>query len=1024
MTHSLRFMLLTGVFALQSLLTLAQQSIHINNENALYQEGIELFQKEKYAAAQKRFADYLETRTDLYGEITISARFYHGICALYLTHKDAEYLLETFARMHPDSPLVLQAYFELAAYNYKKRSYKKALEWFDRLDPEDLPEAKRIEFRYKRGHCRFLQDDIPNARQDFIAVKDVESEFKKPATYYFSHISYTEGNYEVALKGFKSLESDPDFRSVVPYYVAQILYLQKKYDEVLAYGPPLIEQGKNVNRLPEIARLTGDAYFRRSDYENALKYFLIYQKETPKNELLRSDHFQTGYCYYQKKDYLNALGSFNQATGEDDELSQNAVYHMADCYLKLDQKTYARNAFKEASDMSHNMEIKEDALFNYAKLAYELSYNPFHEAITAFENYLEAYPNSKRKEEAYEFLLDVYIKSRNYEAALKSLDKMTIKDARTKEAYQIVSFNRAVELFQAGNYEQAWFYFDKVHTYPINATIDAEAVFWKAEIAFKRDFFDQSATLYNQFLGKAGAFNTPFYDDANYGAGYALFKNEQYAAAITAFRKYADGFKGQDKKKLSDTYLRLGDSYYVTKDYSKAIEYYDKAIATKQPGSDYATFQKGICYGLMNNFSAQTDVLEKFITSDPTSRYVVDAKFQLARTYLQTNQNGLARSRYEDIVKNHSTSAYVKGSLLDLCLVHKKLGNKQLAVQTFEQLRAKFPNDKVLKDALSIVKDILIEEKGIDYVNQLSKENPVLDITKQDLDAEVFALASSYYFAQDCNKAVPALEEYLLKFKPAIYEIEANFYLAECHFKANDKNRALEHYNKVINASTSDFTQASLLAAATINFNNGNFSAALSNYQKLEQVAVSKNNQLEAEIGQMRCNYKLGNFSAVESYAERVLGNASTPDAIREEALMLRGMVRFDQNNWDAAYNDFKEVAKKVNARGAEAKYHMCLVAYKKQAYKAAEQEIFELIQKFSAYDEWKYKGFLLLADAYIGLKDYFQARTTLQAILTNVQELWVRTEAEKKLAIVDQLEKGQTPGGGSNAPEINLNQN
>lgn len=1017
------FALLTIVF-LGSFSAIAQRSIHHDNENAFYQEGIELFQKEKYAAAQKLFSEHLAKSKDLYGEITISARFHHGICALYLFHKDAEYLLEKFAQDHPDSPLVLEAYFELASYNYKRRNYKKALDWFAFIDPEDISAKRQTEFKYKRGHSYFMETDIANARQDFYEIKDIESDYKQAANYYFSHISYEEKNYETALKGFLSLEKDPNFKDVIPYYIAQIYYLQGKYDLVLEYGPPLIDSNSKAKRLPEIARLTGDAYFRKNDYENALKYLNIYVKETPKNELLRSDHFQLGFCYHQMKNWLEALGEFNQSTGEDDELSQNALYHMADCYLNLDQKTYARNAFKEASEKDHNIEIKEDALFNYAKLSYELSYNPFHEAITAFEDYLVKYPNSKRKEEAYEFLLDVYMKSKNYEAALKSLDKMTIKDARTKEAYQIVSFNRAVELFQAGDYEQSWSFFDKVSTYPINAQIDAEALFWKAEIAFKREYFEQAAGLYNQFIAKPGAFNTPFFDEGNYGAGYSFFKAGQYVAAGTAFRKFTDGYKGQDKKLLNDANLRLGDSFYMLKEYGKAIEYYDKAIATKQSGSDYAYFQKGICYGLMNNYQGEIDVLEKFVTSDPTSRYIVDAKYQLAKTYLQTNQLGLARSRYEDIVNNHGSSAYVKGSLLDLCLVHKKLGNNKLAVTAFEQLRAKFPNDKVLKDALSIVQNILIEEKGIDYVNQLSKENPVLDITKEDLDGEVFALASGYYFNNDCNKAIPALEEYLLKFNPAVYRTEANYYLAECHFKANDKNRALEYYNKVIQAPLSDFSESSLLTASTINYNNKNYTAALDNYKKLQAVAVSKNNQLEAEIGQMRCNYKLGYLDAVESFAESVLGNSSTPDAIREEAQMLRGKVRFDKNNFDGAYSDFKEVAKKVNIRGAEAKYYMCLVAYRKEAYKAAEQEIFELIQKFPAYDEFKYKGFLLLADVYIGLKDYFQARTTLQTILNNVGEPWVQDEANKKLAIVDQLEKGQTPEGGSNDIEIDLNNN
>ena len=35
------------------------------------------------------------------------------------------------------------------------------------------------------------------------------------------------------------------------------------------------------------------------------------------------------------------------------------------------------------------------------------------------------------------------------------------------------------------------------------------------------------------------------------------------------------------KARINDTYLRLGDSHFVTSDYASAIKEYDKAIAMK-----------------------------------------------------------------------------------------------------------------------------------------------------------------------------------------------------------------------------------------------------------------------------------------------------------------------------------------------------------------------------------------------------------------------------------------------------------
>jgi tetratricopeptide (TPR) repeat protein len=215
-----------------------------------------------------------------------------------------------------------------------------------------------------------------------------------------------------------------------------------------------------------------------------------------------------------------------------------------------------------------------------------------------------------------------------------------------------------------------------------------------------------------------------------------------------------------------------------------------------------------------------------------------------------------------------------------------------------------------------------------------------------------------------------------------------------------------------------------LVAAATINYNNKNYSQALNHYIELENVAILKNNELEAQIGQMRCHYLLGEMGYAEEYADKVIMNPSTPDGIKNTAFLWRGRIRMQNAQWDEAYYDFVEVEKKGGEKGAESKYNMALIAFKKQAYKPAESEIFKLIEKYSAFNEWKYKGFLLLADVYLGLEDYFQARATLNTIKENVSEPWVIDECQKKLKELDLIENPPTPSNRSSEIEINLGNN
>ncbi|MFT4683188.1 MAG: TolA-binding protein [Flavobacteriales bacterium] len=997
---------------------LAQQTATFVSSEHTYREALDLFDKEKYATAQKIFEQFIEKEDNVLSERSINAEYYSGICAMYLFHKDAEYRLEKFVNDHPESPWVNKVYYELASYNYRRKSYKKALEWFAFTNPKDLREEDRLEYFFKRGHCYFERDQFEEARLDFAEVKDVESEYQIPSLYYYSHIVYTQGQYETALDGFKILEKDENFAPVAPYYITQILYNQERYDELLEYAPSLVDSTNTsgIKRLPEIARLIGDSYYRESKYNQALPYLERYHEETAKKDKSREDFFQLGYAYYQSGEFNMALDHLNEASQEDDELAQSAVYHMADCYLKLDKKEYARSAFKKVSEMDHNITLKEDALFNYAKLAFELSYNPFHEAITAFETYLQDYPNSARSDEAYEFLLSVYMKTKAYEKALESLDRIENKDTRTKEAYQVVAFNRGVELYQAGRYDEAELFFNKVNQYPVNPSLVAESLFWKAELAYASRDYTKAVGIYNQFLTEPGSYQSEFYNNGNYGLGYSLFNQKKYISAASAFRKYIDQFKGDDVKRKNDALLRIGDCYYVNKDFDRAIEYYNQGINLNQLNKDYAQYQRAMCYGLKGDDAKKISGLQNIIDTQINSPYTIDSKFQLAKTHLDRDNISEAKKWYQNVLDEHATSAYVKYSLLDLCLINVKQGNNPKVIELWNRIKTSYPNDKVTVDAFFLVENVLLEEGLMD-------ELPAnLNLTDADIEEKVYASAVDYAITGDCATAVPKLEDYLKKYQPGLFATAANYHLGNCYFDSGRKSDALEAYNYVVTQPMSDYTEQSLVAAATINYNNKNYTQALNRYIELENIANLKNNQLEAQIGQMRCHYLLGQNNYALEYAEKVILNEGTPANILNTAYLWKGKILKDEENLDDAYYAFAEVVKNGGAKGAEAKYNMAEIGFLKGAYKNAEAEIFELIETFAVYDEWKFKSFLLLADVYMGIEDYFQARTTLNAILDNVTEEWVRLEAQNKLAQLEQLESTEEAPIEDDEIEIDMN--
>lgn len=229
-----------------------------------------------------------------------------------------------------------------------------------------------------------------------------------------------------------------------------------------------------------------------------------------------------------------------------------AAYNEGICNLKLGYKREAWKAFGAAREMSFNQELQEDAMFNYAKIAFEISSDPFDDAITSFEEYLAKYPDSPRHDESYQFLLNVYMKTKNYEKALTALEKIKKKDNVVKAAYQNLSYNRGVELFQSREFTKCEKFFIQVNTYPIDERTSAKAIFWLAEAAYARADYPLAFNQYETFLNSTGAFNTEMYGLAYYGQAYCYFKRAAnakeeeemmrlYRASLPYFKKFLEG---------------------------------------------------------------------------------------------------------------------------------------------------------------------------------------------------------------------------------------------------------------------------------------------------------------------------------------------------------------------------------------------------------------------------------------------------------------------------------------------------
>ena len=974
----LAVIILLTVFELHS-----QQSAYQVVENDTYQTAVEYFEKGNYGSAREFFQQVADDESyDKSSEIRARSAYYAAICAMKLFNDDAEYLTNKFIGEYGSHALVNQARFQLADYFFASKKYGSALDYYLTVDKEKLDKDEQAEYFFKKGYCYFSKKDNDNARVAFYEIMDLNTKYSPPAIYYYAHINYSQENYQTALNGFLKLTNDETFGAIVPYYITQIYFLQKKYDKVVEFAPGFIEK-VTEKRVAEVARIIGESYMQLGKYAEAIPYLEKYMELA--DYVTKEDKYQTAYAYYKSEKYEEAADMFGKLSGGSSLLCQNALYHLADCYLKLDRKNEARMAFASAAKMDFDKEIQEDAAFNYAVVTYELSYTPFNEAIQALNQYIKTYPSSKRTDEAYKYLVQAYMTTKNYKMALESLEKISDKTPDIKKAYQKIAYYRALELINNLNYQEAINLLNNSTTYGVSDTkLNLMALYWKAEAYYRLNNFDNAIASYKSFIEKQGAYQQTEYNLALYGIGYSYFQQKKYSDAADWFRKFVTQMNEAKVRTVGDALNRTGDCFFIRKDYYAAIDFYDRSIANGTTDVDYAMFQKGLSLGVLNKEEEKIEILGKLISGYPSSNYLDDALYEMSVSYVALNRQEDAAQNYKKIIDKYPNSSYVPRALVNLGLIYYNTGRNDEAMAVYKRVVKDYPGTDEAKGALSGIKNVYIEQNNVDGFFAYTKSlGSFAEVSQREQDSLSYISAENLYMSGDCEKSSLNFKRYIENYPDGSFILNANFYKADCNYQLKQYDEALKSFDYIIGKPKNTFTEQSLLGAARISYFKQDYKNALDYYNKLAALTETRSNLQEARVGQMRCNFFLEDYNKVIENAKSVLEIDKLPEAIEREARFKLAKSLMANDRLMLALEEFRKVATEVNSpEGAESKYRVAEIYFKQGNLKEADKTIAEFTEQTTPHQYWMAMSFILWADIYAAQGDYFQAIQTLQSII------------------------------------------
>lgn len=961
--------------------------------------GVELFDYGRWNDARREFLRAQEglSPADRYERQKVE--FYLAACAVELGDGDAEGALRGFVERWPGSVFGNDVLFSLASYYCTQGDMDAATRTFAQVDYRSLGAQRKAQYDVRMGYAAFGAGRFEEAYGYFDRVGP-RSEYADHALYYRSYIDYARGNYDRARVGFDRLASSAAYGPLVPYYLLQLEFLEGNYGYVVREGDALAAKAAPVHRT-ELRRVLAESWYHLDDYGKTLEYLSAYRRDG--GDFGRNEEYLMGYSLYRTARYSDAEGSLRRACGADDALTQNASYHLADCYVRRGAKREAMHSFAMAANDAFDAAIAEDALFNYGKLQYELGGGVFNEAIHVLTRYIDRYPASPRATEARQLLVAAYYNSRNYDAAYEAIRTVPSPDADLRAALQKIAYFRALEAWERGDAKAAKKLLSESAAVGVSPKYNALALFWQGEIAYAEADYAGAAANYDAYLMRAPR-TAPEYALAWYNLGYSRFSQERMKEAGDAFPKFLS-LRGRADDYRADAWNRLGDTQYARRDFEEALRSYAKASATGGPEKYYAQYQRAVTLGILWDVPSKIEALKQ-IMAVGEGDYVDDAFYELGRTYIAQEQYAEGARTLERFVNDHPASPMRTQALADLGLAWLNLGDRDRAFACYDRVVAAAPQSAEAKGAMEGIRDIFVSRGDVEsYFAYAEKAGLESDVTLVARDSLTFAAARQLYLSKQDEPAARALSGYAEHFPKGYYLTDALYFLSDCYLRLGRRAEAIETLAALADRNSNAYTATALSRLSEMTFADGRYEESASAYRRLYDAVPDREMRHAAMTGYVRATLAQNDAAKIEPLANDVSSCADAGQvALRESQFALAEWLRAEGKRKEAVKVYRKLGVEVESPEGAASGYYVLQDLFEAGDSDKAEKAVFAYIDKQTPHAYWLAKAYLLLGDLYVRKGDTFQARATYQSVADGYSPAddGIVAEAEKRIAALN----------------------
>jgi tetratricopeptide (TPR) repeat protein len=1019
------------VFLLISLVTYSQATQKYTGDYEGFYRAEELFAKRQFSMAKMEFETFVgkvKTTTDPFH---VKSRYYIGVCALEMNSDvEAVRLFMQFNKDFPENIYKNQISFRLGNFYFKNEN-KKAREWYSKVIPSELQTEQKDEFYFKYGYTFLLLKEPAKARSTFMNSKESKTDFGYSSKYYYATLLFNEDKKSmVVFNEFQDLIVAGKFLDQAYNYQIQIKHQLPNFQECISLfsAPDKIKYLTVENRF-----LIGDAHYQLKEYQQAIPYFEYFDstmRVQKTRNLDRDFNYSFGNAYYETGKLDKAISKFNFVLTTPDSLSQLTYYKIATIFKEQFEKTKedkhlinARTAFEKASDMVFDVAVQEDALYNAAVLAFNVDDSPYYESVEIFEKFIKLFPNSERKNDIYQYLVEVYRRTNNFDLALTTIESIDKKDSRLKTMYQTIAFNYGVTLFQRNEFDNAISKFKLVDKYPMEMGLKSQAKFWMAESKLRhfeslpikalKDslMLDESIDAFRNYLKDPSGSPTEMRHEAYYHLGYIYLKQHNLSESIEMFRIYVKSGT-TEKKKLLDAYLRVGDSYYMTRKDEEAIKYYQDALDLKEGSEDLAMYYMSKSNGFLEKNDKKIELLLNLINNHKKSKYMLSALYDLALAYKDDKGDYTnALNYFKKILSDYPKASFYLDCQIEVADIYYLKNDYAKAEAEYQRiLDANLTNNAICLKAATGLKNVYTAQSQTDKIAGLIDKYPCAQISTEEIENLYFEPADKAYEDSLFVAAIPKFETYLSKFPNGRYATEALYFLGDCYGRNANNPKKVEVFKQLLAFPVNTYSESAAAFVSQQAYNSGEYEQAIKYYLDLEKVSTKPSSLYAGRLGVMRSSFLLQKYDTAAVYSKLILESGNLSNSVRVEAEYSKGISNFKMANYVEALPSLSWITKNTTTSWAsEAQYVIAEIYYIQLDYTKSDSEVRLLLKMKPAYNFWIAKSLILQSRICIKQENLFQAEQTIESVLSHYpdKEDGIVDEATAVKQEIDTLKNG-----------------